>query len=138
MRRRLSAEGLGTRRKPGAWLRRRAGAAAGIDRTPHRDITPPWYFIGAASFLYGFFDLVEHTPFEIAFIAAAAAFVYASVALRSRTLLFVATLGILAYTGWFTRQYFADSIGWPQALGGPAASPSPPPSNGSSSSPTGW
>jgi hypothetical protein len=91
-------------------------AAVGVDRTAHRDITPPWYFVGTAAFLYGFFDLVEHTPFEIAFIAAAAAFVYASVALRSRMLLFVATLAILAYTGWFTRQYFADSIGWPVAL----------------------
>jgi len=28
----------------------------------------------------------------------------------------VATLAILAYTGWFTRQHFADSIGWPLAL----------------------
>jgi hypothetical protein len=91
-------------------------AAVGIDRTPHRDITPPWYFVGAASFLYGFFDVVERTMFELAFIAAAAGFVYASVVLRSRTLLFVATLAILAYTGWFTRQYFADSIGWPLAL----------------------
>jgi hypothetical protein len=90
--------------------------AAGINRTLHRDITPPWYFVGAASFLYGLFDLVEHTPFEIAFLAAAAAFVYASVVLHSRTLLFVATLAIIAYTGWFTRQYFADSIGWPLAL----------------------
>jgi hypothetical protein len=91
-------------------------AAVGVDRTAHRDITPPWYFVGTAAFLYGFFDLVEHTPFEIAFIAAAAAFVYASVTLRSRTLLFVATLAILGYTGWFTRQYFVDSIGWPLAL----------------------
>jgi len=91
-------------------------AAAGIDRTPHRDITPPWYFVGAASLLYGFFDLVEHTPFELAFLAAAAAFVYTSVVVHSRTLLFVATLAILAYTGWFTGQYFADSIGWPLAL----------------------
>jgi hypothetical protein len=91
-------------------------AAAGVDRSRHREITPPWYFIGAASFLYGFFDLVEHTLFEIAFIAVAAAFVYASVVLRSRTLLFVATLAILAYTGWFSRQHFADSIGWPLAL----------------------
>jgi hypothetical protein len=91
-------------------------AAVGVDRTAHRDVTPPWYFVGAAAFLYGFFDLVEHTVFELAFIAAAAAFVYASVTLRSRTLLFVATLAILAYTGWFTRQYFADSIGWPLAL----------------------
>lgn len=91
-------------------------AAIGIDRTRHREITPVWHFVGAAAFLYGFFDLVERTPFELAFIAVAAAFVYASVLLHTRTLLFVATLAILAYTGWFTRQYFADSVGWPLAL----------------------
>jgi hypothetical protein len=38
------------------------------------------------------------------------------VVLHSRTLLFVATIAILAYTAWFTGQYFADSIGWPLAL----------------------
>jgi hypothetical protein len=38
------------------------------------------------------------------------------VALHSRTLLAVATLAILAYTGWFTSQHFVDSIGWPLAL----------------------
>ena len=41
---------------------------------------------------------------------------YLSVVLHSRTLLFVATLAILAYTGWFTGQHFADSVGWPIAL----------------------
>jgi len=35
---------------------------------------------------------------------------------HSRTLLFVATAAILAYTGWFTGQHFADSVGWPIAL----------------------
>ena len=39
-----------------------------------------------------------------------------SVVLQSRTLLGVATLAILAYTGWFTSEHFADSIGWPLAL----------------------
>lgn len=87
-----------------------------IDRTAHRDITPPWYFFGAAAFLSGLFDLLEHTPFEILFLASAAGFVYISVLLHSRTLLVVATLAILAYTGWFTEQHFADSIGWPLAL----------------------
>jgi hypothetical protein len=91
-------------------------AAAGIDRTPYRDITPAWYFFGAAAFLYGLFEVVESTAFEIVFIAAAAAFVYLSVVLHSRTLLFVSTAGILAYTGWFTAEHFADSIGWPLAL----------------------
>ena len=79
-------------------------------------VTPLWYFFGAAFFLYGLFDGIKHTPFEILFIAAAAGLVYASALLRSRTLLGVATLAILAYTGWFTGQHFVDSIGWPLAL----------------------
>ena len=91
-------------------------SAVGIERTVHRDITPVWYLFGATAFLYGFFDLVERTPFEIAFVAAAAAFVYLSVALHSRTLLFVATIAVLAYTAWFTGEHFASSVGWPIAL----------------------
>jgi hypothetical protein len=91
-------------------------AAVGIDRTGHRDITPVWYLFGASAFLYGFFDVVERTPFEIAFLAAAAAFVYLSVVLHTRTLLFVATIAILAYTTWFTGEHFAQSVGWPLAL----------------------
>ena len=90
--------------------------AAGVDRTVHRDITPVWYLFGAAAFLSGLFDLVQDTPFEILFLAIAAGFVYLSVMLHSRTLLVVATLAILGYTGWFTGQHFADSIGWPLAL----------------------
>ncbi len=91
-------------------------AAIGIDRTGHRAITPAWYLFGSAAFLYGFFDAVERTPFEIGFLVAAAGFVYLSVVLQSRMLLFVATLAILAYTGWFTEQHFANSVGWPIAL----------------------
>ena len=88
----------------------------GVDRSGHRDISPASYFFGSVGFLYGFFDLVERTVFEIAFIAAAAGFVYLSVLVHSRTLLFVATLAILAYTGYFTGEHFADSVGWPIAL----------------------
>jgi hypothetical protein len=91
-------------------------SAVAIDRTRHRDITPLWYFFGAASFLSGFFQATKRTPFEISFLGVAGGFVYLSVVLHSRTLLFVATLAILAYTGWFTGQYFADSVGWPVAL----------------------
>ena len=90
--------------------------AVGVDRTGHRDITPLWYFFGAAAFLAGLFDLTKRTPLEIAFLAAAAGFVYLFVVVHSRTLLVVATLAILAYTGWFTGEHFADSIGWPLAL----------------------
>jgi hypothetical protein len=91
-------------------------AAIGIDRTGYRDITPVWYLVGASLFMWGVFDGVEDSAFEIVFLAVAAALVYLSVAVHSRTLLFVSTLGILAYTGYFTGQHFADSVGWPIAL----------------------
>lgn len=90
--------------------------AASIDRTPHRSITPPGYLVGGALLLYGAFDLVDDTPFEVLFLAAAAGLVYLSVTVHSRTLLGVATLSILAYTGYFTSEHFADSLGWPLAL----------------------
>ncbi len=90
--------------------------AVGVDRTAHHGITPAWYLFGAAAFLYGFFDTVDRTPFEIAFLAVAAGFVYLSVVLHSRILLVVAILAIFAYTAWFTQQHFLDSAGWPIAL----------------------
>ena len=90
--------------------------AVGTDRAGHGDITPVWYLTGAGGFLYGVFEAVERTPFELGFLAVAAAFVYLSAVLHSRTLLGVSTLAILAYTGWFTREHFIDSIGWPLAL----------------------
>lgn len=91
-------------------------AAIGIDRSGHGDITPVMYFFGAIAFLYGCFDSVKQTPFEITFLAVAAGFVYLATVLRTRTLLFVATLAILSYTGYYTGEHFADSVGWPLAL----------------------
>ena len=91
-------------------------ASIGISRTRHRDITPVWFFVGGAAFLYGVFDAVERTSFEILFLAVAAGMVYLSVVVHSRALLAIATLAILAYTGWFTGEHFAESIGWPLAL----------------------
>ena len=90
--------------------------AVGVDRTVHRVITPVWYLLGAAGFLYGLFDVVDGTPLEILFLASAAGCVYLSALVHSRTLLFVATGAILAYTAWFTGEHFADSVGWPIAL----------------------
>lgn len=91
-------------------------AAIGVDRTPHRVMTPAWYLFGSIGFLYGVFDVVENSLLEMVFLFAAAGFVYLSVTFHSRTLLFVATVAILAYTGYFTGEHFADSVGWPIAL----------------------
>ena len=91
-------------------------ASAGVDSTPWRGVTGVWYLIGGAAALAGLFELVERTPLELAFLAAAAGLVYVSAIVQSRALLAVSIAGILAYTGWFTSEHFADSIGWPLAL----------------------
>src|SRR4029077_11857106 len=59
-------------------------AAIGIDRSGHGDITPVFYLFGAIGFLYGFFDSVERTPFELLFVALAAGFVYLATVLKTR------------------------------------------------------
>ena len=88
----------------------------GLDRTPHAVITPFWYFAASSWALYGLFDIVENTFIEILFLAAASALVYLSTVVRSRTLLFVATVAMLAYIGYFSAENFVESIGWPIAL----------------------
>ncbi len=87
-----------------------------VDRSRHRVITPFWYFASAATVLLATFDLVQHRTLEIATLAVASGFVYLSTRIRSRTLLATGCLGILAYVGYYTRERFADSVGWPILL----------------------
>ena len=87
-----------------------------VDRSRHRVITPFWYFASAATVLLATFDLVQHRVFEIATLAVAAGFVYLSTRIRSRTLLATGCIGILVYVGYYTRERFADSVGWPILL----------------------
>jgi hypothetical protein len=42
--------------------------------------------------------------------------VYLSIAVRSRVLLIVSTVAILAYISYFTSEHFLDSLGWPIVL----------------------
>jgi len=88
----------------------------GLERTPNRGMNPFWYLFGSVSFLYGLFELVEHTYVELVFLAIACGGVVLSTWVRSRTLLFVSTVAILAYIGYFTSEHFQDSLGWPLVL----------------------
>jgi len=88
----------------------------GLERTPHRGMNPFWYLFGSAWFLYGLFDLVQHTVIELTFLAVACGGVFLSTWVRSRTLLFVSTIAILAYISYFTHEHFQDSLGWPLVL----------------------
>ena len=90
--------------------------SAGLNGTRHDVITPFWYFVGSMWLLFGIFDLVEGSAIEVLFLAAASALVYMSTVVRSRTLLFVSTVAMLSYIGYFSAEHFVDSIGWPIAL----------------------
>jgi len=92
------------------------GFCVGLERTPHRGMNPFWYLFGSAWFLYGLFDLVQHSAVELIFLAAACGGVFLSTWVRSRTLLFVSTISILAYISYFTHEHFQDSLGWPLVL----------------------
>ena len=41
---------------------------------------------------------------------------YACVVLKSRALLLTTVIAMLSYIGYFSTQYFVDSLGWPVTL----------------------
>lgn len=79
-------------------------------------ITPFWYFLSGAIFLGGVFAVVEGGPLEIVYLGINGFFVFLSIRLASRSLLFVSVAGLICYLSYFTYEYFADVIGWPIAL----------------------
>jgi hypothetical protein len=79
-------------------------------------MNPFWYLLGSIGFLSGWFEMVQDTFIELSFLVAACAGVFLSTWVRSRTLLFVSTVAILAYIGYFTAENFRDSLGWPLVL----------------------
>ena len=88
----------------------------GIDRTPHAAIAPFWYFTSSIAMLGGLFALLEGSILEILFLGAACGVVFLSTWVKSRLLLFVATVAILGYVGYYTAEHFTDVVGWPIAL----------------------
>ncbi len=87
-----------------------------LNKTAYNTIVPFWFFVGGALTGYGLFDLLEGTPVHLLYVAYPALMIYFSTLAKSRTLLFVGTCAMIGYLGWFTSEYFADSIGWPLAL----------------------
>ncbi len=76
----------------------------------------PTFFIGSAIFYDGLFGMVYHTPFELLYLAAAIGMIYACTLLESRVLLFTSVIAILGFIGYYTTEYFVNSVGWPIAL----------------------
>jgi len=82
-----------------------------IDKTEHRVITPFWYFTGSVFFLYGAFDVLEGSAFEIIYFGIAAAIMYLGTVVRSRTLLFSSVIALMGFTGYYFRESLANAFG---------------------------
>lgn len=87
-----------------------------ISRSPHRAIAGFWYFIGSGLLLAASFEILENTAFDVAFLGLACFLMFVSLVVRSRALLLNGTLGVLFFLGYYTSEYFADTVGWPLAL----------------------
>lgn len=74
------------------------------------------YFTGSIMMYAGLFDLVENTSFELFYLAVTASVLYACLVLHSRALLLTTVLAMLSFIGYYSAEYFANSLGWPITL----------------------
>ena len=74
------------------------------------------YLLGSIMAYTGLFDLLENTAFELLYFALTTSMLYACVVLKSRALLLTTVIAMLSYIGYFSVQYFVDSLGWPVTL----------------------
>lgn len=106
----------------GEWIAAALGAAGllvafGLERTPWRGVCGPAWSAYAALAAVGLYELVEGAfPVDLVLIAAAAFLIQISVYVARRSLLVVGVIIMLSYLGYYTREYFANVVGWPIAL----------------------
>lgn len=92
-------------------------AAYGLQKAGrYSRLTGLGYLAGSIMAYSGLFDLVRNTSVELFYLAVTASMLYACVVLQSRALLFTTVVAMLGFIGFYTAQYFANSLGWPVTL----------------------
>ena len=87
-----------------------------LDRSPHRPLAGPVYFFGALLFLAAWYHVLRHTAIEVLFVGLSCGIVFLSVVARSRSLLAVGTLALIAYIGYFIGEHFENNLNAPIVL----------------------
>jgi hypothetical protein len=87
-----------------------------LDRSPHRLLSGPVYFFAALLFLTAWYHALRHTAIEVLFVGLSCAVVFLSVVARSRSLLAIGTLGLIAYIGYFIAEHFENNLNAPIVL----------------------
>lgn len=92
------------------------GLCVGLERTPHHEVTPSWYLLGATGFYVGLFETVDDSAIDLLFLLAGLGGLFLSAHVRRRALLVASTIAILAFVSYYTSRHFLDSLGWPLLL----------------------
>jgi hypothetical protein len=87
-----------------------------LDRSPHRPLAGPVYFFGTLLFLAAWYHVLRHTAMEVLFVGLSCGIVFLSVVARSRSLLAVGTLALIAYIGYFIGEHFENNLNAPIVL----------------------
>ncbi|MDD5152486.1 MAG: hypothetical protein PHS95_00570 [Candidatus Pacebacteria bacterium] len=75
------------------------------------------YFFGIAGFLGAAFSQVfDSVPWQMVYFLLVIGGLYLSVYMKSRSILVVSTIFLIAHVSYITSEYFADSVGWPISL----------------------
>lgn len=82
-----------------------------IGKTVHEAIAGFWYLAGSIFFLYGAFDVLEDSRFEIFYFGVAAGVMYLATVVRSRSLLFSSVIALMGFTGYFFRDSLTNAFG---------------------------
>lgn len=87
-----------------------------LDSSRHKSIAGLWYLLGAMLLLVTSYDYLHDKPIEILFLGLSSATIYLSTLVRSRSLLLVGTLALIAYLGKYMAVHFADNLNAPLLL----------------------
>lgn len=87
-----------------------------VDRSVHRSLAGVVYFVAAFVFLSAAYHAIRHTPVEALFVGLSCAVVVVSIPARSRSLLFVGTIGLIAYISDFIAEHFEHNLNAPVFL----------------------
>lgn len=87
-----------------------------MSHSKHAAMSSFWYLVSSSALFWSFFDLVRNSFAEVLYLGLAAAMIYLSVHVKSRTLLFVSASAMLCYISYFTEKHFSHTLGWPVAL----------------------
>lgn len=83
----------------------------------NKKLSSALYFFGIFGLLgAAFFHVLEANTWQLFYFLIVAGCLWSAVYLKSRTVLAVSTLFLIAHISYITNKYFADSLGWPISL----------------------